>query len=1019
MLQTLRRNPLAATLVPAGIVVGTSLICIGACTGVPCVSTGVPYGLWLEQCPATDLRLQADLSARNMVRGDWGYVSVTPTAQWLDGDGPYANLQTAVVPRGFDVDFSLLDGAGETVAGIETRDIDWDHGLNLEMKLPEVPDGDYRLRATVDSGFETVEVDADLRLYAPALVHLMTDRPLYKPGQEVLLRSAVLRRTDSTPIGGRPGTWTIRAPDGTEMLVEKVPTDDWGVSATTFPLDSGATVGTWTAQYTTGDDVDQVTFAVRPFELPRFTVELKPDERWYGPNDDITVTGTARYTSGAPVANSEVTIDLSRVSGRWPMPLDWEEQRTRQTDAEGRFELELGEVPADLIERAGISVSARVVDEAGETARGGTTLQLSVDDIVVTPVTELGDGLVADFNNRAYLRVTRPDGSAVADAALTLTNPYDPSQPEMEATTDADGVAALQVDPGKPVTIVDPPPPVRPRPLEPDAPSISSARAYPGGRSLNLAERRVLDRIHPAISACGRFAVGNTPVEAGLMVSSGGAVQDVVTGDGTLERCVATAMRRLSFGPGDVRMYDLTWTVPDSLQPSLRMSFVDVHGQTSPVESAFRSAAIRARPCMPRGTGQTGARVFEGQWSIQKGGRSPRINWNRGGATGLSPGVLACVQRQLTAAQLDEPAEGPGMGVVRIDLSVPQPPGSTRPQATTRTGFELAVAATGPSDEKLGDTRVRFSTGDIPRLRLRPTPALARAGEPIAIEMLRGPTFSGDLPKELKLEAGNKEVAEADVDPDTRTATFQVPDGVDGFLQVRWGGAKAVVFVQPDDALAVDLSTDQDVYRPGDTARITVTTTAGESPTAAAVSLAGVDKTLGQLAPLLGPDDWGRVTVRATGTDAFGQFGPRALQLGQIRGENAALAAVLKVQNLPEDTAGDLRIAANGHVSPPVTEVLTTNFYRALEALVDRVRTWEKEAPKDEQMTPETLSGFWTEVLAGAEDPIVDAYGRDLTLKTLPSDLLEQTGPRQVVADSRRLPEDVTNWPAWVQENAP
>jgi hypothetical protein len=954
-----------------------------------------------------------------MVRGDWGFVSVTPTAQWLDDDGPYASQMSAVVPRGFSVDFALLNDAGEPVGGLETREVAWDRGLSLEMKLPEIPDGDYQLRATVDSGFETVEVDAPLPLYAPALVHLMTDRPLYKPGQEVLLRAAVLRRTDSTPIGGRPGVWTIRAPDGTEMLVEKVPTDDWGVSATTFPLDSGATVGTWTAQYTTGDDVDMVTFAVRPFELPRFTVELKSDERWYGPDDDITVTGTARYTSGAPVANSDVTIDLSRSSGRWPMPLDWEEPRTLETDAEGRFELELGEVPADLIERASIAVAARVVDEAGETARGGTTLQLSVDDIVVTPVTELGDGLVADFNNRAYLRATRPDGRAVANAELTLTNPYDPSQPAMEAATDEDGVAAIQIDPGKPVTIVDPPPPVRFRPLEPDEPSVAYALVHPGRKVLGLAERRALDRLHPAIAACGRYAVGNTNVEVGVMVSAAGIVQDVVADSGSLGRCVADATRRLALGPGEPRMVDLTWTVPDSLQPSLGLTFDGVHGATSPVESAFRTAAIRARPCMPRGAGENGARVFEGHWAIREGGSTPRVNWIRGGATGLSPGVLACVQGQLSAARLDEPAEDDAMGVVRVDLSVPQPPGSVRPRATTRTGFELAVAAKGPADEDLGDARVRFSTGSIPNLRLRPTPALAQAGEPIAIEMLRGPTFTGDLPEELVLEAGNKKVAEADVDPNTRTATFDVPDGVDGFLQVRWGGAKAVVFVQPKDALAVDLSTDQDVYRPGDTAKLTVTTTAGESPTAAAVSLAGVDQTLGQLAPLLGPDDWGRVTVRATGEDAFGEFGPRALQLGQIRGENAALAAVLKVQTLPEDTAGDLRIGTNGHVSPPVTEVLTTNFYRALEALVVRVRTWEKAAPESEQMTPETLAGFWDEVLKSADEPIVDAFGRPLTLQTLPADLLEQTGPRQVVADSRRLPEDVTNWSAWVQENAP
>jgi hypothetical protein len=36
----------------------------------------------------------------------------------------------------------------------------------------------------------------------------------------------------------------------------------------------------------------------------------------------------------------------------------------------------------------------------------------------------------------------------------------------------------------------------------------------------------------------------------------------------------------------------------------------------------------------------------------------------------------------------------------------------------------------------------------------------------------------------------------------------------------------------------------------------------------------------------------------------------------------------------------------------------------------------------------------------------------------LPSDLLELTDPRLLVADKRRLPEDVENWQTFVRENA-
>ena len=73
-----------------------------------------------------------------------------------------------------------------------------------------------------------------LALYAPALAHVATDRPLYKPGQEVLLRSVLLKRTDLSPLDGRPGRWRILAPDGTEMHTERSKAGAFGVFAIVF-----------------------------------------------------------------------------------------------------------------------------------------------------------------------------------------------------------------------------------------------------------------------------------------------------------------------------------------------------------------------------------------------------------------------------------------------------------------------------------------------------------------------------------------------------------------------------------------------------------------------------------------------------------------------------------------------------------------------------------------------------------------------------------------------------------------
>jgi hypothetical protein len=187
----------------------------------------------------------------------------------------------------------------------------------------------------------------------------------------------------------------------------------------------------------------------------------------------------------------------------------------------------------------------------------------------------------------------------------------------------------------------------------------------------------------------------------------------------------------------------------------------------------------------------------------------------------------------------------------------------------------------------------------------------------------------------------------------------------------------------------------------------------------AGVGLMGVDSTLGQIATLPGPDAYGRVTVRVTADrPAFDSFDPKALVLGQVRGENAAKAAVLRISQLPADAAGDERLWGSVRTTDDDLEVLTRNFYRALEALYVEEHAWEASAPAGEMMTPEKMVELWDKVVSASpsEDPYVDAFGRPLGVKALPQDLLAQVDPRTVVTDGTRLPEDIVSWQRYVEE---
>jgi hypothetical protein len=135
--------------------------------------------------------------------------------------------------------------------------------------------------------------------------------------------------------------------------------------------------------------------------------------------------------------------------------------------------------------------------------------------------------------------------------------------------------------------------------------------------------------------------------------------------------------------------------------------------------------------------------------------------------------------------------------------------------------------------------------------------------------------------------------------------------------------------------------------------------------------------------------------------------------LGQVRGANAAQAAVLGVGQLPKDHAGDVSTYGSGSVTVPAEEALSTAFYSVLEALVPKVRAWEDAAADGSTMGPADMARLWKE--ARSEVGAVDGYGRPLGLWVLPDDLLAQVDPRSMVADGTKLPEDVEPWIPYVR----
>lgn len=987
--------------------IGAVLLCLGLFG--PCYTAWWKYGVLVGTCP-TGVIAYARVETSAVGRGVKGTVRVSVVGQLYDTQ--LTPFDTRPVRR-FTPHISLVapDGTATALSPERGWDTVWEGTEQGEFFLPkDAPDGDYVLRAVVAAPSGEITYDLALPLYRPALEHTLTDSPMYRAGQVVQARAVLLDAGSLAPLPQRPGKWQVYDPTGELVMEESGKTIGFGVASTTFPLAPDAPPGIWKIHFVSGQANTPAAFEVREYRLPRFTVSLTPNKRWYAEGESAQIEGVARYASGAPVQNAPVRAQLSG-SGPWEPPTGWTEPMVLTTDAEGRFEINFPPTPEDLVGQARLQLTATTTDETGESASGSAALLLSEDPILVEAVTELEGGLVADTNNRLYLRVTTPDGAPLPGKSVHLRREWDSRDPGLDATADEDAVARFQLDPGQAVTVTEPAYPIRPS-ASADPVVVNGISDALGGES-DLALAQLSDDLERTWRPCARLA--SSPISGQVWArATASGVADLWTDQGTMPKPVVECLRIASGrtalrGPTRAVQFDVTLTDPGS--PHLDAQVSTFVGDATGVDTAFSDAASRAASCLSERMG--GGDVPGGWiWSFDKGSTQPRLARVEAEGESALASVTACAERFATAARLDEPADSDVAGSLRFYARGVNAETEARTSPPSWPGFSFVASIDG-----IGDTVLRMRVGAVPALRLRLSEVVASPGAEIELVAVRGPDWSGTFPDKMRVMQGDRLIVAFPFDIEKRKGKFVVPNDVQGFLSVEWYSARAVLYVEPQTSLSVALSSPE-AWKPGSPAQIKVQTTDHGRPVPAGVTLSGVDSTLSALVKLPEPDDWASVTVLAqTASPAFGMLDARALQTGQVVGNNAAQATVLRISSLPPSQPGSDNVNAYGEGFADVEGPLSDAFYQLYAEARKAVRSWEKSAPEAELMTAERMVKVWEATLAA--HPTTDPFGRPLHLSILPGNLRDLVDPRVIVSDARRLPEDVENWSLYILTEAP
>jgi hypothetical protein len=363
-----------------------------------------------------------------------------------------ASLRVQVVDRGKErapvsgvpVTVALLapDGTEETLAEVST---DEQGSANPRFDLPDWEDGKYQLRivAKPPSGAETLIRPIELKRSWKLM--LSSDKPVYKPGQTIQLRSLALRKPDLKPIKGQTAVFTLADPKGNILFKHSEKTSDFGITSAECALAQEIEEGTYSIACKVGDTESKLSVEVKRYVLPKFKVEVRPDRPYYAPGQVVQLTVQGNYFTGKPVLGGKVEVKvITREAGERVL-----ETLDGKTDEMGtaRFKVTL---PKQLVGTeqdrgdARVGFVATLTDSAEHKQTTLAQCLVTTRPVRVEAIPESGT-LVRGVSNAVYLLVSRANGMPVTGAKVAVTG----DDVKDEVTTDARGAAQFKITPRK------------------------------------------------------------------------------------------------------------------------------------------------------------------------------------------------------------------------------------------------------------------------------------------------------------------------------------------------------------------------------------------------------------------------------------------------------------------------------------------------------------------------------------------------------------------------------------------
>ena len=224
--------------------------------------------------------------------------------------------------------------------------------------------------------------------------HLVSDRPVYRPGDTVQL-AMLLYRTDGREgellAAGHAFDLVLFDPNGQQVQQLKLTTDDFGSVHCALPLPTDRLAGHWTVEVSDSTGSDMLGLRVEEYKQPRFMVSLSTEGAAPQFGRPYAVQGMAAAYSGVSIGGARVqyTVTRSQRVWRWgPSMSTVVAQGETEAAADGTFRVVFTPEPDSSVELSAkpvfnYTVQVTVTDLNGESHDAETTLRVGYQRLFV------------------------------------------------------------------------------------------------------------------------------------------------------------------------------------------------------------------------------------------------------------------------------------------------------------------------------------------------------------------------------------------------------------------------------------------------------------------------------------------------------------------------------------------------------------------------------------------------------------------------------------------------------------